>query len=237
MKIRHIFAIFKKQILDSSQNFGIIFSFIVFPLTSLLFILLNSDNSQVYRIQIVMSMSTIFTGMTPFTAINGIIREDKFSNVTRMLILSTVKPMEYLLGVTLYIMFVSAIVAVIFGCIGGIFGISLIWYSLTVLLGTSTSLVLGSMMTIQAREQSIATAVISLTAMFNGILPIFASSNPIFMKVARFWYTTQIKDLIGDVFDCYYGNIPFRLLIIGANLTVFLMLFCVLFKRNKIIGK
>ena len=111
MKLRCIFAIFKKQVLDTSQNAGVIFSFVIFPLMTLMFILLNSNNSETYRMQIVMSMSTIFIGMTPFTTINGIIREDKFSNVTRMLILSTVKPLEYLLGVTLYIMAISSIVA------------------------------------------------------------------------------------------------------------------------------
>ena len=115
MKLRRIFAIFKKQILDTSQNTGVIFSFVVFPLMTLMFVLLNSNSSEIYRMHLVMSMSTIFIGMTPFTTINGIIREDKFSNVTRMLILSTVKPLEYLLGVTLYIMAISSVIAIVFG--------------------------------------------------------------------------------------------------------------------------
>ena len=79
--------------------------------------------------------------------------------------------------------------------------------------------------------------VVSLIALFNGIIPTFASSSPALMKVARFWYTTQIKDLIGDVFDCYYGNITYRLFIIGANLAVFLILFTVHFKKNRLIIK
>lgn len=237
MKLRRIFAIFKKQMLDTSQNTGVIFSFFIFPLITLLFILLKSDSSEMYRIQIVMSMSTIFTGMTPFTTINSIIREDKFSNVTRMLILSTVKPLEYLLGVTLYIMAISFVIAIVFGLIGGFVGISLLWYILAIMLGTFTSLVFGSMLTIQTKNQSGAATIVSLIAIFNGIIPTFASSSPVLMKVAKYWYTTQIKGLIGDVFGCYYGNIPYRLLIIGANLTVFLILFTVLFKKNRIIVK
>lgn len=237
MKLRRIFAISKKQMLDSSQNAGVIVSFVIFPLITLLFILLKSDSSEIYRMQIVMGMSTIFTGMTPFTTINGIIREDKFSNITRILILSTVKPLEYLLGVTLYVMAISSVIAIVFGLIGGFAGITLIWYVLAIMLGTFTSLVFGSMLTIQTKNQSGAATVVSLIAIFNGILPILASSSPILMKVARFWYTTQIKDLIGDVFDCYYGNIPYRLLIIAGNLAVFLVLFTVLFKKNRIIVK
>ena len=237
MKLRRIFAIFKKQMLDTSQNTGVIISFFVFPLITLLFILLKSDISEMYRMKIVMSMSTIFTGMTPFTTINGIIREDKFSNVTRMLILSTVKPLEYLLGVTLFIMAISSVIAIVFGLIGGFVGISLFWYVLAIMLGTFTSLVFGSMLTIQTKNPSGAATVVSLIAIFNGIIPTFASSSPALMKVARFWYTTQIQDLIGDVSGCYYGNIPYRLLIIGANLAVFLILFTVLFRKNRIIVK
>ena len=237
MKLRRIFAIFKKQILDTSQNTGVIFSFVVFPLMTLMLILLNSNSSEIYRMHIVMSMSTIFIGMTPFTTINGIIREDKFSNVTRMLILSTVKPLEYLLGVTLYIMAISSVIAIVFGLIGGFVGISLLWYVLAIMLGTFTSLVFGSMLTIQTKNPSGAATVVSLIAIFNGIIPTFASSSPVLMKVARFWYTTQLQDLIGDVSGCYYGNIPYRLFIIGANLAVFLILFTVLFRKNRIIVK
>ena len=167
MKLRRIFAIFKKQILDTSQNTGVIFSFVVFPLMTLMFVLLNSNSSEIYRMHLVMSMSTIFIGMTPFTTINGIIREDKFSNVTRMLILSTVKPLEYLLGVTLYIMAISSVIAIVFGVIGGFTGISLLWYVLAIMLGTFTSLVFGSMLTIQTKNPSGAAAVVSLIAIFS----------------------------------------------------------------------
>ncbi len=237
MKLRRIFAIFKKQMLDTSQNTGVLLSFVIFPLVTLMFILFKSDSSEIYRMQIVMSMSTIFTGMTPFTTINGIIREDKFTNVTRMLILSTVNPLEYLLGITMYIIAVSSVIAIVFGLIGGFVGISLLWYVLSIVLGTITSLVFGSMLTIQTKNSSGASMVVSLIALFNGIIPTFASSSPALMKVARFWYTTQIKDLIGDVFDCYYGNITYRLFIIGANLAVFLILFTVHFKKNRLIIK
>ena len=113
----------------------------------------------------------------------------------------------------------------------------MLWYVLAIMLGTFTSLVFGSMLTIQTKNPSGAAAVVSLIAIFNGIIPTFASSSPALMKVARFWYTTQIKDLIGDMFDCYYGNIPYRLLIIGTNLAVFIVLFTVLFKKNRIIVK
>lgn len=237
MKIKRIIAVFKKQILDTSQNVSVLFSFVIFPLISLLFILMRSDSSEAYRMGIVMSMSTIFTGMTPFTTVNGIIREDKHTNVTRMLILSTVKPLEYLIGITLYIMTVSSVIAVIFGLIGGLSGASLVWYILSIMLGAFTSLVFGSMMTVQTKNQSGAAAVVSMIAVINGMLPTLASSSSAFSKIAQFWYTTQISNLIGDIFGSNYSNVPARLLIIGANLAVFLILFTVLFKKNKIIAK
>lgn len=237
MKLRRIIAVFKKQILDASQNVSVLFSFAIFPLVSLAFVLMKADSSEAYRMGIVLSMSTIFTGMTPFTAINGIIREDKYTNVTRMLILSTVKPLEYLIGITLYIMTVSSVIAVIFGLIGALSGTTLLLYVLSIMLGTFTSLVFGSMMTVQTKNQSGAAAVVSVIAVFNGMIPTLASGSEAFSKIAYFWYTTQIQNLISDVFGSNYTNIPERLLIIGANLAVFLILFTVLFKKNRIIVK
>lgn len=237
MKLRRIFAVLKKQMLDTAQNTSVLLSFAIFPLTCLVFVLMRSDGSEIYRMSIVMSMCTIFTGMTPFTTINGIIREDKFTGVTRMLIMSNVKPLEYLIGITLYIMTVSSVIAVIFGLIGGLTGISLLWFVLSLLLGTFTTLVFGSMMTVQTNNQSAASAVVSIIAIFNGMVPTLAASSPAFSKIARFWYTMQFNNLIGDIWDCYYANVPERLLIIGANLAVFVVLFAVLFKKNKIIVK
>ena len=237
MKFRRILAVLKKQMLDTAHNTGILVSFAVFPLICLIFVMMRSDGSEIYRMSIVMSMSTVFTGMTPFTAVNGIIREDKFTGVTRMLIMSNVKPLEYLIGITLYIMSFSCVIAVIFGLIGGLTGISLLLFVLSILLGTLTTLVFGSLMTVQTKNQSAASAVVSMIAIFNGTVPTIAASNPAFSKIARFWYTTQINALLGNVRDCYYANIPERLLIIGANLAVFTVLFTVLFKKNKIIVK
>lgn len=237
MKARRIFAVFKKQMLDTAQNTSVLLSFAIFPLTCLAFVLMRGGGSEIYRMSIVMSMCTIFTGMSPFTTINGIIREDKFTCVTRMLLLSNVKPLEYLIGITLYIMTVSSVIAVIFGLIGGLAGISLLWFVLSLLLGTFTTLVFGSMMTVQTKNQSAASAVVSIIAIFNGIIPTLAVGSPAFSRIASFWYTMQLNHLIGDIFGSNYSNVPARLLIIGANLAVFLILFTVLFKKNKIIAK
>jgi ABC-2 type transport system permease protein len=195
------------------------------------------DASALSRMRTVMNMSTVFVGMTPLNAIVSIIREDKYTGVTRMMILSNVKPLEYLLGITLYIMAISTVIAVVFGIMGGFVGISLLWFVMSVLLGTFTSLVFGSMLTVQTKHGGAASAAVSLISLVNATIHKVAASNPMFMKIARFWYTTQISDLIGDVYDRYYLNIPERLLIIGANLAVFLILFTVLFKKNRIIEK
>lgn len=56
----------------------------------------------VFEKQIVISLSTMFVSITPMLVINNIIRTDRSTNTLRMMILSTVKPMEYFIGINAY---------------------------------------------------------------------------------------------------------------------------------------
>lgn len=237
MRFNRIAAVLKKQMYETAQNKSIIISFLIFPIITILFTLFNLGTTELYRFQFVMNISTVFVSIIPLTIINNIISEDKYSNVTRMLLISNVKPIEYLIGITFHILLVSSIIALFFGIIGGLAGISLLWYVLILMLGVLTSLVLGGLISTLSKSNSIATAFVSLIGILNGFIPILASSNKTLMKFAKFWYTTQIKDLIGDISDSFYLNVPFRLVVVLINLIIFIILFAIFFKKNKLITK
>lgn len=237
MKLRRIKAVFSKQIMDITHNTGILMQFLLYPILMLVMVFALPSDSVAAKMGIVMSLSTMFTGMMPILTINNIIREDKYTNTLRMLIMSTVKPPEYLIGITAYILFISLITSFIFGLIGGFGGLALLCFTGVLMAGIVTTLLLGSAMAIQSANRSNAGNLITIISLMNGLIPVLGAFNPSILKIAKFWYTTQIRDLIGDLYDNYYENLWYRFLIIGVNFTVFLILFTISYKKNKFYGE
>jgi len=81
-------------------------NFLIYPIMLILMVFAFSgqENSPGIRVLLVSILSTMFTGLTPIITVSGIIGEDKRTNTLRMLIMSTVKPLEYLIGITTFIL-------------------------------------------------------------------------------------------------------------------------------------
>ena len=168
---------------------------------------------------------------------NSIIREDKWGNSLRMLIMSTVKPPEYLIGITAYILFVSLISSLVFGLIGGFVGFALLLFVSICMAGIITTLLLGSAMAIQGAKKAGTGTLVTIVSMLNGILPVLGMFNQNISTISKFWYTQQISELIGDLYGNYFGNLWYRFTIIGANFVVFLILFMFSYKNNRFYGE
>lgn len=237
MKLRRSMAIFKKQIFDTAYNRSTLIQFLIFPLMTLIFQFAPIGDGIETKMQIVMLMSSVFTGMIPIIIINNIIQEDKRTGAMRMLILANVKPIEYLIGVTLYIVCISFLLALLIGVIAGLAFVDLLYYVACMLLGIVTTLILGSAVACQAGNSAYASLFVTLLSMVNGFLPIFTSLYPATRVILRYWYTQQVTDMIGDIADGYFLNIPNRLFIVGVHLLLFLVLFFFSFRHNKMIDK
>ena len=95
-------AIFKKQLKDTLQNKTVLIQFIMFPLLTLIMnhtITLEGMPENFF----VNLFATMYIGMAPLTSIAAVISEEKEKNTLRVLMMSNVKPYEYLLGIGSYI--------------------------------------------------------------------------------------------------------------------------------------
>ena len=237
MKLRRIRAVFKKQIMNMSQNGGILMQFFLYPVITGVMVLVQPVDAVFAKVSLVMTMATIFTGMMPIMTVNSIISEDKWGNSLRMLIMSTVKPPEYLIGITAYILFVSLVSSLVFGLIGGFGGFALLLFVGIIMSGIITTLILGSAMAIQGARKAGTGTLITIVSLLNGILPVLGMSNQAIANISKFWYTQQIRELMGDLYGNYFGNLWYRFIIIGANFVVFLILFMISYKSNRFYGE
>jgi ABC-2 type transport system permease protein len=147
MKLRRIKAVFKKQMLNTPHNVGVLIQLLIFPLiiflTDSIYNIGNSGN-----MQLVMNLSTMFVGLIPMSIISNIIREDRVSGTFRMMIMSTVKPFEYFIGVNACVLFVSLIDALIFSISAGLSDLRLLIFIMGFMSGIMTTLMLGSVLAV-----------------------------------------------------------------------------------------
>lgn len=233
MKWRHIKAVFNKQFVDTAHNRSILIQFLAFPVMMVLLLLAMTDSmaTGITRGSIVTLMSTVFTGLMPILTVYNIIREDKMYNTLRVLIMSTVKPLEYLIGITSYILFVSLIIAFIFGLLGGLRGVWLLAYVGVLLLGTAVTLVFGSAMAMYSTRRGSAGSLITIVAMLNSMIPLLSIFSEPAQKFSKYLYTYQINNMLGDIYANYFGwN---RLIIVFVNFIIFFVLFMNAYKGNR----
>lgn len=237
MKARRIKAVFKKQMMNTPHNIGILIQFSIYPILMFIIVLSSSQLDDIGKMQVAMSLSTIFVGLTPMLVINNTTREDRATSTLRMLIMSTVKPIEYFIGINTWILLLSLVDAFVFGILGGFSGLRLIIFVSGLMFGVLTTLMLGSVFSIAIRGSSqLVIGFISIISMLNGMLPIFASGNKSVLNVTKYWYTQQVMDIMGDLIDNFYGNFYFRFIIIGANLLLFYILFIIFYKKNIVLS-
>lgn len=102
--MRNIKAVFLKQIIDTVKNKAVLIQFLMFPIMAV--IMENSimipDMPEHFFAKL---FSVMFTGMAPLTCMSAIISEEKESNTLRALMMSSVKPWQYLIGTGAYVFY------------------------------------------------------------------------------------------------------------------------------------
>ncbi len=232
MSLKHIKAIFLKQTMDMSHNIGIVMQFAIYPILLGVVIIATSNDYKAVQPTMVMMLSTSFISIAPMLKVREIISNDKSQNVLRVLIMANVKPMEYVVGINIFIVSVSICTSFLLGLIGGLAGIALLKYVLVMMLGVVTTLVLGSALTLSSLG-SVTTASIIVISLLNSILPMLGMLNPTIQKFSYYVYTYQINDLIGDIYGGYFDWK--RVGIIASNLVLFCVAFVVSYRKNRFI--
>lgn len=226
---KHIEAILIKQVKDVRKDAQVLTLFFVYPLIAFIMSgsIFTEGGESSFFITIFSTMHSVFT---PIVVTAAIIAEEKEKNTLRVLMLSGVKPVEYLLSIGSFVLVGTLITSGLFIGIGR--------YSLSeagsflgaMLTGSSISIVLGMTIGAYAPNMMAANGLAVPIAMCFAFLPMLASFNEKVEEVARFTYSQQISQIIEHNSIRSLTSVG----VILVNSILLLAAFIAIFKRNRL---
>ncbi len=227
--MKNISVIFLKQLKDTLKNKAILIQFVMFPLMAV--IMENTvkfeDMPEKFFVKL---FSVMFVGMAPLTCISAIISEEKEKNTLRTLMMSNVKPLEYLCGIGGYVWLMCMAGTAVFAVCGGFNGVSLVKFVAVMAAGVILSELIGGVIGIFSKNQMSATSVTVPVMMIFSFLPMLSMFNDKIEKVANLTYTQHLSVLINGLGT---ASIEAKNLLIPAiNLLIAVVLFVAAFKKR-----
>ena len=220
-------AIIKKQLKDTLKNKTVLIQFIMFPMLTLIMnhtIAIDGMPENFF----VNLFATMYIGMAPLTSIAAIIAEEKEKNTLRVLIMSNVRPYEYLLGIGIYVWVICMIGAVVICTAGGYKPQGNITFMSIMAIGILASLLAGTTIGTYSHTQMMATSVTLPVMMFFSFMPMLSLFNTTIAKIAKFTFTEQIS--LGQV-----TNLQLKaenICIIIVNILIAAVLFSITYKLH-----
>ena len=227
--MKNITAVFLKQIKETFRNKTILIQFLMFPV--MVIIMENAIKLENMPEHFFVKLfAVMFVGMAPLTCMSAIISEEKEKNTLRALMMSNVKPFEYLLGVGAYVFIMCIIGAVVFAVCGGYEGKDLLAFMVIMGAGILLSALTGAVIGVFSKNQMSATSLTIPVMMIFSFLPMLSMFNENIEKVARITYSQQMSILINGI-----GNSaikPESIIIIAVNFAVASILFTLAFRKK-----
>jgi len=226
--MNNIIAIIKKQLKDTLKNKTVLIQFIMFPALTLImnYAIVIDGMPENFFINL---FATMYIGMAPLTSMAAIIAEEKEKNTLRVLIMSNVKPHEYLLGIGIYVWVICMGGAAVICSAGGYKPQAGVAFMGIMAIGILASLLAGATIGIWSHTQMMATSVTIPVMMFFSFMPMLSLFNTTIAKIAKFTYSEQISLLLGQV-----NNLQPKaenICIIIMNILIAAVLFAVTYKK------
>lgn len=226
--MKNMITIFKKQIKDTFKNKTVLIQFIMFPLLTLIMnraVAIDGMPKNFF----VNLFATMYIGMAPLTSIAAVIAEEKEKNTLRVLLMSNVKPWEYLLGIGSYIWFACMLGAAIICATGGFGFRESLGFMTVMAIGILTSLLMGAAIGTWSKTQMMATSIAVPVMMIFSFMPMLSMFNTTIAKIAKFVFSEQVSIMLNRISSpqLEIGNIC----IVMANVLLFTALFTLAYKR------
>lgn len=227
--MKHIRAILWKQVKDTLKNKTILIQFLMFPVMTV--IMENAIEIKDMPEHFFATLfAVMFIGMAPLTAMSAIIAEEKEKNTLRVLLMSNVKPMEYLAGIGVYVFAMCMIGAGIIALAGGYKGKMILAFIAIMAVGILVSLFMGAVIGIFSKSQMMATSVTIAVMMIFSFVPMLSMFNESIKKFGKITYTQQINSLLTNVENLQIKTEHF--VVIGMTVLIALVLFVLAYKRT-----
>lgn len=222
-------TIFYKQWKDTLKNKSVLIQFLMFPcMTILMENTIQLDGMPEHFF--VKLFAVMFIGMAPLTSTASIIAEEKEQNTLRVLLMSNVTPIQYLLGVGFYVWLLCMAGSTIFALCGGYSGKKLLMFLYIMSSGLLISILVGAIIGLCSKNQMAATSITVPVMMVFSFLPMLAMFNETIEKLAKFTYSQQIFLLINQL-EIKMSK-PEDILILGINFLVAAGIFFAVYKKK-----
>lgn len=227
--MKNIKAVFMKQILDTVKNKTIFIQFLMFPIMVIIMetAVKIEDMPEHFFVKL---FAVMFVGMAPLTCMSAIISEEKEKNTLRALMMSNVKPWQYLVSIGVYVFIMCMVGTAVFAVLGGYKGEDLAMFLLAMISGIILSEIIGAVIGIFSVNQMAATSLTIPIMMIFSFVPMLSMFNESIKKFAGIIYSQQISDLINGIgtSEVSAGSI----LVIAVNFVIGLVLFAVAYKKK-----
>lgn len=229
--MNNIAAIFKKQLKDTLRNKAVFIQFVMFPIMTL--IMNNAVKMQEMPENFFVNLfATMYIGMAPLVSIASIISEEKEKNTLRVLIMSNVKPYEYILGIGSYVWFACMLGGIVICTAGGYNLRTSIAFMGIMAIGIVTSLLIGAIIGIWSKTQMTATSIVVPVMMIFSFVPMLSMFNSTIEKIAKIIYSEQISRMLNQI-----NNLRLNMVNIGVivmNIVIAAVIFIMIFKKCKL---
>ena len=229
--MNNIAAIFKKQLKDTLKNKAVLIQFVMFPIMTL--IMNNAVKMQDMPENFFVNLfATMYIGMAPLISIASIISEEKEKNTLRVLIMSNVKPYEYLLGIGSYVWFACMLGGIVICTAGGYNLQTSITFMCIMAVGILTSLLIGAIIGIWSKTQMMATSIAVPVMMVFSFVPMLSLFNSTIEKIAKVIYSEQISRMLSQINGLQFNAINIG--VIMTNIFIAAVIFIIIFKKCKL---
>ncbi len=227
--MKNIAVVFEKQIRDTFRNKTILIQFLMFPVLVILFenAVKIEDMPEHFFVKL---FSVMFVGMAPLTCMSAIISEEKEKNTLRVLLMSNVKPAEYLIGVGGYVFLMCSVGTAVFAVVGGYGGAELVGFIAVMSSGIILSELTGAVIGVFSRNQMSATSITIPVMMIFAFLPMLSMFNDTIKEIARVTYSQRISELINGLGNS--GVSTECVVVIAVNFAAAVILFIAAYKRK-----
>lgn len=225
--MRNSLIVIKKQLKDTVKNKTILIQFILFPIMTL--VMENAIHMKgMPELFFTKLFSVMYIGMAPLTSVAAILSEEKEKNTLRVLLMANVKPWQYLLGVGIYVWMICMVGA---GVMSIGFSGSEVWIYLCIMgVGFLISIIAGACIGMYAKGQMAATSLVMPVMMVLAFAPMLAMFNDKIGKVAKFFFTQQIRLILEEMTLANVTREAYCVMI--GNVVVLLFLFSIIFRKK-----
>lgn len=225
--MRNIIIIIKKQLKDTIKNKTILIQFILFPIMTLImeYAITIEGMPELFFTKL---FSVMYIGMAPLTSVAAIISEEKEKNTLRVIMMANVKPWQYLTGVGLYVWLICMAGA---GVMATRLDMEAITFYMCIMgIGFAISIIAGACIGIYSNNQMSATSIVMPVMMILAFLPMLAMFNDKIAKVAKIFYTQQLKICLDNMLVTNITK-ETAIVVIG-NFLVLIGMYGIMYKRK-----